>query len=53
MRVKLYKILENKSKYELAIEVEGYLKKGWELQGGVSVVATAMSFYYCQAITLE
>lgn len=44
-----YDIVSFFSKKALIEEVNDRLKKGWKLQGGVSVY----DYHYCQAMTLE
>lgn len=48
-----YRILTDDSQFDLAKEVELYLKEGWTLQGGVSVTFKKIGYYFAQAMVKE
>ena len=45
-----YAILENTNKIKLETEVIQFIKEGWTVSGGVSVMVTGGGRYYSQAM---
>ena len=51
-----YMVVERRTKVELIIEVKKWLKKGYVLQGGVSISSIGKNnshIYYAQALVKE
>ncbi|WP_313309692.1 DUF1737 domain-containing protein [Lactococcus taiwanensis] len=48
-----YMVMRCDSNVKLINEIERYLKLGWKLQGGVSIISHGMSIYCSQAMVKD